>query len=541
MDEFLIFGGTAALIAVRFFLVPRFSDHRWLMAIWVSLGKPLMYGYVLGGSLVGPAWGLLLGWLFGQWTDVILSKVRGFFGGNRGNVLRGAQIVSAKQAIKWLGKDVKHCHSKIGDIPVPASVESTGFLFSGTTGTGKSLAFTQMLTSARARGHAALISDLGGEFVSQFYRDGQDTIINPFDKRGKDWSPFAEMRNSFDASRIASSMIPEGLGEAKEWNGYARAVLETILERLYERGEATNQSLCYYTLGADGKELGELCRGSAAESYFSPGNERMLGSIRGILSSYLKPYTYLNPASCSLSFSIRRAIETDGGAWLFLSYRLDQLQALRPMIAAQIDIAATALLSTKTALDRRFWFALDEFPTLGYVNSIGDLLTLGRKKGACTIMGIQSIAQVREVFGKDKAQTILACLGTWLVLKQPDAESAEYMSLYIGEEEISRMVDSESSGEKSTTSKSEQIVRQRAIMPTELQNLSPRVGIVNIAGPMPPAWTGIALSNRPAIAANFDDVANPRAMRIERPAGQVPRVVERPAKPAPLPAVNFDV
>lgn len=518
---------TGALVWIRLKLIP----DAWasVRLVWFFTGEILVWGLPIAALMPFETQGTLVAaWVIGFAINMLWHKL-GWFQGNgsrRETTQRGTVIVTAKEANKWLGKEVESAFS-IGGVRIPETVENTHFLLSGAIGTGKSMAFKEILTSARARNHRALVADLGGEFVKAYYREGKDLILNPFDKRcaGKGWSPFAEMKAVFDAARLASSMIPDGEGETKEWNGYARTVLEGILERLFERGETTNQTLCFYALGATAAELADLCKGTPAAVYFQPGNERLLGSVRGILASYIKPLTYLNPSAGQDGFSVRKwATDSDNDAWLFISYREDQLAALRPMIAAQLDVAATAILSTEAELERRLWVSIDEFPSLGYINSIEPLLNKGRKFGVCAVLGLQSAtAQTRSTYGKDKAQAILAGLGTWVVLKQPDAESAEYMSLYLGDEEARRMVVNESKNDGGSSSgASEQIVRQRAIMPSELQNLQNLQGIVNVAGPMPPAWCQIPITTPATGAASFQDVENARAMRIERPGSDQP-------------------
>ena len=49
--------------------------------------------------------------------------------------------------------------------------------------------------------------------------------------------------------------------------------------------------------------------------------------------------------------------------------------------------------------------------SLGRVQGLSDGLTKGRKYGLCAMMGLQSISQLRDVYGKDGAQTLLDVSG----------------------------------------------------------------------------------------------------------------------------------
>lgn len=508
------------------------EDQPWQ---WKWICKPLAVGTPLALLIIETAKNenlnffslLFSGWLLG----LFIPAVAHYFGvasrnKNKDTNRRGVNILTEKDVTKMIKKAGHKTHARLGGLPVPVDIEPLHFLMAGAPGSGKSLAFYQMLTSARQREHRAIISDPGGEFLKRFYQDG-DVIFNPFDQRGVDWSPLAEMRQPYDAARLAASMIPEGTGSAAEWNGYSRTVLEAVLESLFQRENPTNADLVYFLTISPLKDLADLVEGHAAQRFFAKLDSGMLASVMNIIISYIKPYSYLNPASGKNAFSIRKWVEDDGKDWLFLSFRDDQLQAIRPMIAAVLDIAASAVLSLPASRDRRIFFAIDEFASLGYVNSMEPLLTKGRKCGAVAMLGVQAISQPREIYGREKAQTLLSCLGTWLVLKQPDADTADYMSKFVGDEEIRRTVQS---GSQQGGGWQEQISRQRAIIPSELQNLSPRIGILNIAGAIPPCWTTIPITQLPDQTEAFQD----REMRTTRsvkplPAEAAPAVLTQAA------------
>jgi hypothetical protein len=483
--------------------------------------QPLMWGWLLTLELTdNDVTNAALGYFLGLTIVMVLER---FLTPSKPSkkVRRGTEIIPEKDAIAWLGSEghtVQTCDARIGRIPIPFDVENLGFLCAGTPGSGKTQAFLQMMESSRRRGHGAVVADLGGEFASLFYRRGKDAILNPFDSRGVAWSPFAEMREFYDAARIASSMIPEGFGQAKEFNFYVRTIIEVILETLFARGDdATNANLCYYTLGADWPELAKLCEGTAAANFFSEGNERLLGSIKTIMSAYLKPYTYLRPETGRNGFSIRQMVESSEDRWIFVTYRDDQRKALRTLISAQLDVAIGSLLASHTDLQRRYWFYLDEFYTIGFVDSMESLLSLARKKGGAPVLGLHSFSQLREAYGKDKAQTILASLGNWLILKQADVENEKYLIDYLGQQEISKSTKSQNKADGGNTEGwSEQDQIQPALLKGELKKMGPRVGILNLSNAMPPAWTRIPIAKLKPTTVPFVDVPNLRPMRIVR-------------------------
>jgi type IV secretory pathway TraG/TraD family ATPase VirD4 len=531
---------SAALAAVYLFVIRRLDDENTGLRIarlaWDFVVAPFAIGCWIVYDMTGfSVWLFPVSYLVGAFIFVGWLKVSKFLGLNKGGkssrqVLRGREVITEDEALKWLKKsgELEACAFMLGGVPVPETVETRHFLLTGAIGSGKTQAFFQITDSARKRGHRAIVADLGGEFIKRYMRHGKDVILNPFDQRGVSWSPFAEIRQTFDATRLAASMIPEGNDDtAKYFSGAARSMLESILIRLIEQGQATNQALVYYALGASIPELAELCAETPASIYFKPGREKTLGEIQGTLLRAIKPLTYLRPEAGRDAFSIRDWVEKDeGDGWLFISYRDDQLSAISPMIAAQIDTAASGILSTEAKLDRRLWLIMDEFATLGEINSIEPLLNKGRKYGVCAALGYQTIAQPRMIYGRERAQAILAGLSTWVVLRQQDAESADYMSQYLGDEEIRREIRSSSNNKDSTSENtSEQYLRQRAIMPAELQQLADLQALVNIAGPLPPAWTWVPISEGPKYETlppkALVEIPNFKPMLIQNPAQQL--------------------
>ncbi|HUX64330.1 type IV secretion system DNA-binding domain-containing protein [Sulfuricella sp.] len=518
------------------------EDQPWQ---WAWIVRPLLWGALPVAAFSTSGKGVdknaltlfVMAWATGsaiRWTVNyfgFLKRNKNKDSNRRGVNIKGSQDTTAlgeNDVARMIKKAGKETHGYLGGVPVPIDVEPLHFLMSGAPGSGKSLAFYQRLVSARQRQHRAIISDPGAEFLKRFWREG-DAIFNPFDQRGIDWSPFAEMRQPYDADRIAASMIPIPNDPTKaEWNQYANSILSAVLERLFERDNPTNGDLVYYLTTAPMRELKELVEGSPAQRFFAKLDSGMLASVMNIIVTYIKPYSYLNSAAGKDAFSVRRWIEDDGKDWLFLSFRDDQLQSIRPMIAAVLDVASSAVLSLPASFARRIFFAIDEFATLGLINSIEPLLTKGRKCGAVVMLGVQAISQPRATYGREMTQTLLSCLGTWLVLKQPDADTADYMSKYVGDEEIRRV---SSSGNQQGGGWQEQIHRQRAVIPSELQNLNPRVGILNIAGAIPPCWTTIPITKLPDQIEAFQDkemrpTRSPKPLPVDAGAATQERIPE---------------
>ena len=112
------------------------------------------------------------------------------------------------------------------------------FKLIGTTGTGKSTAIRELLAAALDRGDRAVITDPDGGYLARYYDPGRgDVILNPFHPRSLQWDPFAEIRESYDAEQLASSLIPSTEdASGREWRGYARTFLAAVVRRCHEMG-----------------------------------------------------------------------------------------------------------------------------------------------------------------------------------------------------------------------------------------------------------------------------------------------------------------
>ena len=427
----------------------------------------------------------------------------------RGATVRKPSDVNRQAKKELPGSDFADSFD-IAGVKIPRSVEPYHFLVIGSTGSGKSVAITRLLDSIEARGDLALVVDSGGEFAKRFYQPGRDHIINPFDDRCAPWSPTAELAGPWDAEALAKSMVPDGVGDASEWNGYAQVFVTCVLRQLVALNKLSIKELMYYALVASIDELTPFLAGTPAAAQLV--SERTFGSIRTIVTAYLSTYAYLQDEANP--FSIAKFIKRGKSGMLFFSYREDQLDSLRNMVSCALDVASRTVLSLPENSERRVWLIIDEFASIGKVQSIEAFATKARKKGGCLLVSLQAVSQLQDRYGEKTAQTIFSCLSSWLVLRSSDPQTAEYISTYIGDSEMSRMTKGESSSDSGGgSSLNEQIQTQRAVMPVEMQRLKNRAGFFKLAGDYPICRVKLKFpQKRPAIAEEYaerDFVAKP--------------------------------
>lgn len=392
----------------------------------------------------------------------------------------------------------------IGSVPVPREIEGRHFLIAGTTGAGKSQAIYGMVRDARIRGDRGLVMDVGGAYVSRFLRPG-DLILSPGDARSVAWNPFLDIRDAFDFSNLAKAVIPDGQGPDASWHNYGQGLFTEVLRALHTQGDYSISRLLYLVGQAEPEELRPLLAGSPAAILTQGDQSKMLGNTRAIISSYLLPWSFLPDGG---SFSIKNWIRNSpGDQWLFISYRDNQIAALRQLLACWLQLAISETLSVDERAARPTFFIADEFDTLGKVSAAKDALTKLRKyKGSC-VFGLQTVSQIRATYGRDEAQTLLACLSTKLYLRQGDPETAKYCSDDLGQAQILRTEKSSSKrkglGGDGNETAAERHVTEAAVMPSELQNLEDLAGYISLAGDYPIARVQIPIPHLPRVAEPF--------------------------------------
>lgn len=364
----------------------------------------------------------------------------------------------------------------IGKALIPAIAEPTHFLVCGSIGSGKSLIINRQIKAVRARNQPAVIIDPGGEVMSALARPG-DVILNPLDKRARQWNIFGEIDGPWDYDRMANVLCPSGAAAstAEEWRGYAQSVLSAIIARLHRQNENIKELMRLATT-ADAQELGNFVAGKPAAALCAKGSERMLSNVRAILGSVLAPWQYM-PSERD-KFTFRKWLENPQGI-IWLPARADHRSLLAPMFSAMIGSFVTAMLSLPSKLDRRIWVFLDEMPSLGRIEGIQGALAEGRKFGLCGVIGLQSVSQIRAIYGREETQSLMSVIRNWVILNQSDPDSAKYFSDALGQQEIIRPQHSQNDNGVST---SYQYTTQPVILPSQLTGLPTRQAFLRISG-----------------------------------------------------------
>ena len=409
----------------------------------------------------------------------------GFRGKSYKKFLRGTKIVS-KNKLSDMTRESKKEQVCVAGVPIPTKVENLHILLNGSTGAGKSVTLREMVEGAINRGDRLIIVDPDADMFSRFAKKG-DVLLNPYDKRTKGWSIFNEIKANFDYRNYCGSIVPKAADKsAEEWNGYARVMLESVMKVLKSNkgGETPGMDEVTHLATVEAvPKLKDALAGTDAESMFVEGSDKALGSARFVLSSRLPIFKEMPQGE----FSIRDYLEKGKGN-IYITWKESQKEALKPIISAWIDIICSSILSLPENSERKLWLFLDELASMDNIKSLEDALTKGRRKGLRVVAGIQSVSQLKQIYGKEGATILMSCFRSLIVMggAKTDSETSEEMSKALGEHEVIRDNKNKSTGGgKTSTSTSEQVQRERVIMPSEIASLPDLTGFISFAGDYP--------------------------------------------------------
>ena len=392
---------------------------------------------------------------------------------------------------------------EIGGARIPRSVENQSFLIAGAPGTGKSVAIQGILEVVRRRGERAIVFDYTGEYLSAFYKPG-DTILNPLDGRSASWTPWADAPQGItDYERMAETLIPENR-EQPFWHQAGRALLASVLA---EAGEARSiEEAVRLIQAAPDEELRAVVERHGLGGMV--GSPQTFANVRSAMAVPTTSLRYLRDGG--RPFSLREWART-GRGWLWLTSRADQQASLMPLISLWVDLAVTGVMVLPPSPTRRVWLVLDELPRLQRLPALEPALAGGRKFGLASVLGMQSIAQLRVSYGRDGAEALLGQPQTQLLLRLPDPETAQWASGAIGERHVVREVRGESHGDRTPGSQSTswQHHIEAAVLPSQIQALPKLEGYLRVADSPEVRRIRLTPVSRPEVAEAFMQRSEP--------------------------------
>jgi hypothetical protein len=321
--------------------------------------------------------------------------------------------------------------------------ETRHFLILGSVGGGKTQTMLNLILGANARDDTVLVLDTKGDMMAGL--PGAPMLVAPHDRRSLVWDIASDCRIRQDARELAARFIPASPDPM--WSEAASEIFVACVVHL----QATKNCLWNWAdldaaVNSDTGTLAQFAKDhnpNAARILAQPDSKTTV-SILTTFQTHMRIISVLAeawPDNLNRRFSIRDwLIHAPKRAPLILQHDPGYPELSRIWIGSMLSLLASAVGSPNftESSERRVWLFLDEFPQLPTIRNFPMFLELGRSKGVAVVIGAQDTAQIRTVYGADRAKAWFGMTGTKIITRINASESAEDISRIIGEQEIER-------------------------------------------------------------------------------------------------------
>jgi type IV secretory pathway TraG/TraD family ATPase VirD4 len=369
---------------------------------------------------------------------------------------------------------------------IPDSIVTKHHFIIGATGSGKSQLANKIIKAILDANYKCIIHDFKGDMIPSFYDEKKHYIFNPLDTRHmglsdndssspKGWSLFNELETEPNVDAFVSSMIPDGQGDPI-WYTAPRDLLKAMIFYCIHNNMYKNEDLLNIieTSPSELREFFEVTPGCRIGlKHLEEG--KLAGQFMSILATYTASLQYLKETDGE--FSIRKWIADPDSEKriIFLANQAEVQKTLRTLISTFFDFSIKALCTlADDSENRRMYFILDEFGQLGKMDSIIQLLTQGRSKGASSWIFIQDMGQIEHIYGRDHSKTIINGCRSKYYFNVADNPTADFISKEIGTVEYQRTKESKSFGVsdlKDSISINDEVVEKPIAIPSQIKNL----------------------------------------------------------------------
>lgn len=135
-----------------------------------------------------------------------------------------------------------------------------------------------------------------------------------------------------------------------------------------------------------------------------------------------------------------------------------------------------------------------------------EILPEARKFGGCYVFGIQSYAQLEDIYGEKAAATLFDVMNTRAFFRSPSHKIAEFAAGEIGEKEHLKASEQYSYGAdpvRDGVSTGKDMERQTLVSYSDIQSLPDLTCYVTLPGPYPAVKLSLKYQTRPKVAPEF--------------------------------------
>lgn len=342
-----------------------------------------------------------------------------------------------------------------GGLRIPSKFATSHFMVVGTTGSGKTLTIQLLMKEVlreigTGANHRALIYDAKQDIASQIPAmgiPGKVFTLNPFDERCVAWDMAKDITEPTAALQAAVTLIPSDKNASQPFFvDSAQLLLYGVMLSFIRSGADWRFSDLIKTMQTV-ERLQRVLAGCPDAKHimdrFSQSQDT-LGEIMATVATKMTPYESIaamwdRAQEKGRQISLQEWVADRGkdNCVLILGNNERARAAIDRINQVVFKRVAELLLdqSEDRAGTRRSWLFLDEIGEAGKLDGLTSLLTKGRSKGACVVLGFQDIDSLREVYGENISGVITSQCNCKAILRLESPRTAEWSSKLFGDYE----------------------------------------------------------------------------------------------------------
>lgn len=337
-------------------------------------------------------------------------------------------------------------------VQVPFNEDMLGrhLMLLGGIGTGKTNAFSQIIRQLRdtlRQDEVMIVFDTKGDFYQEFYRPGDIVISNDPTATGADrkdyWNIFNEIYGGEHMMEsiieISKSLFAEACEKTTQvfFPNAARDLFMAAMThfiRSRPARERTNKHLIDYINSTPTAQFRAMLEGyedfRAMTSYIAKDDS---GQTQGVMSELLQitRNIFMGNFAKNGTLGMRNLVYQKGGRMVFIEYDLSIGMMLSPVYTLLFDQAIKEALCRERS-PGNVYFITDEFRLLPNLQHIDDAVNFGRSLGVKFMIGIQNVEQIYEIYGAQRARSIMSGFLTNINFRVSDNSSKQYIKELFG-------------------------------------------------------------------------------------------------------------
>ena len=373
--------------------------------------------------------------------------------------IRGRQLFKGKAAVRKARKLNKNSIRTDGrginispKVSLSLLSEIKHFLLVGASGSGKTQILISWIKQLLQQKIKMVLHDTKGDITSSL-PDDDFILLAPHDERTWGWDIAKDCIGIAAAHELAARLIPES--KDPMWGNGAREILTGVIRSLQAKhATAWSWKDLRDTAYLGPQELKDLLvqfhpegakyievdpeSGSANKTSFSF-LVLLWSSIANLVAPLAMAWGEIpKDRQISLTEWLKNDDVEQRTLILQRSAEFDELSKAWVGAAVQLMANFAASPSLNDSSSRRVWLFLDEFAQMGKVKGFNQFLEVGRSRGIRTVIGLQDLEQLTELYGAEALKTWLNTIETKIVCRMNSGPSASFITKeLIGEREVS--------------------------------------------------------------------------------------------------------